>query len=324
MIKTNVQNYKMSVDVTKSTVPVLWLDTGFIWGKEGDVKFWQKLSKLVLQNKIIVVDVGQLAEMQERFSAANPFPANREQLQLLKFYKTVVGKYLATDHSSFLSSEIEIAMKSYVANSSDMIFNFNDLFDPLITALTKMIDSLGDNINASWGTARTFKKISSDIVFDWSSLRKDAKDKNQSFSDRHKQELMGFYEAIKKVSSGNNSRRKKNLVEFYLKRWKEISGDSELNSMLGFFKSEHYLKIPYVNIHSRLISDLIVGNEEPRSSDYFDIIMISMILPFANYLVTDGSMKNRISDKLKLTKPSGQYDCKIIKHSEVGDLIDSL
>jgi len=94
--------------------------------------------------------------------------------------------------------------------------------------------------------------------------------------------------------------------------------------MLGFFKSEHYLKIPYVNIHSRLISDLIVGNEEPRSSDYFDIIMISMILPFANYLVTDGSMKNRISDKLKLTKPSGQYDCKIIKHSEVGDLIDSL
>ncbi len=79
--------------------------------------------------------------------------------------------------------------------------------------------------------------------------------------------------------------------------------------MLDFFKSEHYKSIPYVNIYSWIISDLITGEEELQNSDYFDALMISMILPYADFMLIDGSMRHRITDTLKLIKPKGSHDC---------------
>lgn len=310
----------MSINIKKPTIPILWLDTGFIWDRQDKIEFWKKLSSLVLQDKIIVVDTGQFAEMQERFSNTKSLP-NEKQFQLFKFYKTIVGEHLAIDHSSFISNEIEVAMKAYILKSSDITYCYDELFDPLLNDMSELIDSSGIT---GWGTTRTFKKISSSIVFDWNILRKEAKNKNQSFLERHKQELMGFHDVIKLVSEGDDIKKKKNLVTHYLNEWRKISGDNELISMLDFFKSNYFFEIPYVNIHAKLISDLIIGNEEPRSSDYFDTTMISMILPFADYMIVDGSMKNRIVNKLKITKPIGLYPCKIIEHNKVDELLSFL
>lgn len=310
----------MSISIKKPTTPILWLDTGFIWDRQNKIEFWKKLSALVLQNRIIVVDTGQFAEMQERFSNTKSIP-DENQLQLFKFYKAIIGEHLAIDHSSFMSNEIEVAMKAYVLKSSEITYCYDELFDPLLSYMSELIDSSGI---AGWGTARTFKKISSSVVFDWNSLRKEAKNKKQSFFERHNQELMGFHDVIKLVSENGDNKKKKNLVTHYLNEWRKISGNDELTSMLDFFKSSYFFTIPYVDIHSKLISDLIVGNEEPRSSDYFDIAMISMILPFADYMIVDGSMKNRIVNKLKITKPIGLYPCRIIQHNKVDELINSL
>ena len=125
-------------------------------------------------------------------------------------------------------------------------------------------------------------------------------------------------------NKGTDSLKKQNLLHHYLKKWKGYSGDDNLDLMLDFFRSEYYKTIPYVDTHSWLISDLITRNEEVRSSDYFDMIMISMVLPVTDFIVVDNSMRNRIVDQLKLVAPQGKYNCTVIRPNEVEDILDRL
>lgn len=305
----------MNTRVAGSAVKVLWLDTGCIW--KLDISVWQKIAKLVLEKKLIVVDTGQLAEMRERYSSGL-ITLNETAKTSLAIYEDIVGEFVATDHSSFLSKEIQQAMHCYITKEKHPRYDFFDLFDGFMLDLIPLLDELNKANHAKWGTARAFKAISTDIVTDWKAIRQDAKSKKQSFEARRKLELLGMHEALVNVASGTNLIRKKNLLGHYLKRWKKVSGNEDLEKMLRFFKSEYYKTIPYVDIHSRIISDLIIGNEEPRSSDYFDAVMIAMCLPFADLMVVDGPMRNRIVNQVKLVKPKGQYGCKIITQKDLG------
>ncbi len=310
-----------NLKIERSPIKVLWLDTGCIW--KLDMPAWQKIAKLVLEEKIVVVDTGQLAEMRERY-ASGSITLNDASKVKLATYEAIVGEFIATDHSSFLSKEIKSAMEYYVKGESQPKYDFFDLFDGFMQDLIPLLDELNKIYQTKWGTARAFKTLSTDIVTDWKTLRQDAKNRKQTFEARRKEELLGMYEAIDNVSKSSNLLRKKNLLGHYLKRWKKASGNDDLVQMLEFFKSEYYQTIPYVDIHSLLISDLIVGNEEPRPSDYFDVVMISMILPFADFMVVDGPMRNRIVNQVKLVKPKGQYDCKIILPKDLEVDLDSI
>jgi hypothetical protein len=309
------------VKVIRSPIKVLWLDTGCIW--KLDMSVWQKIAKLVLEEKIIVVDTGQLAEMRERYSNGL-ITLNDASRTKLGIYEAIVGEFIATDHSSFLSKEIKQAMEYYIKGESQLKYNFLDLFDGFMLDLIPLLDELNKIYQTKWGTARAFKTLSTDIITDWKALRQNAKSRKQTFEERRMEELLGMHEAIDNVSKSSNLIRKKNLLGHYLKRWKRASGNEDLDQILEFFKSEYYQTIPYVDVHSWLISDLIVGNEEPRSSDYFDVVMISMILPFADFMVVDGPMRNRIVNQVKLVKPKGQYDCKILLHSDLESGLDSI
>lgn len=311
----------MNIVITRSPIKVLWLDTGCIW--KLDISAWQKIAKLVLEEKIIVVDTGQLAEMRERYSSGL-ITLNDTSKTKLATYEAIVGEFIATDHSSFLSKEIKQAMECYVKGESEPKYDFFDLFDGFMLDLIPLLDELNKIYQTKWGTARAFKTLSTDIVMDWKTLRQNAKSRKQTFEERRKEELLGMHEAIDNVSKSANLIRKKNLLGHYLKRWKKASSNENLAQMLEFFKSEYYQAIPYVDVHSRVISDLIVGNEEPRPSDYFDVVMISMILPFADFMVVDGPMRNRIVNQVKLVRPKGQYACKIILHRDLEPELDSI
>lgn len=304
----------INIEIIRSPIKVVWLDTGCIW--KLNITIWQNIAKLVLEGKIIVVDTGQLAEMRERYSTGL-ITLNEASKTRLEIYEAIVGEFIATDHNSFLSKEIKQAMFCYVTSERQPKYDFFDLFDGFMLDLMPLLDELNKANQAKWGTARAFKTLSTDIVMDWKVIRQEAKSKKQSFDERRKTELLGMHEALVNVAQGTNLIRKKNLLGHYLKRWKKASGNDDLEKMLEFFKSKYYETIPYVDIHSRIISDLIVGNEETRSSDYFDAVMISMILPFADFMVVDGPMRNRVVNKVKLVKPKEQFDCKILLQKDL-------
>lgn len=312
----------LCISINKPNCKILWLDTGFIWNS--DVKFWQKIACLVLKRKVLVIDTGQFAEMLERYTTSK-FKPNDKSRQILNIYSLIVGTNFTLDHRTFHDGQIKTAMSSYVKNQSKITYSFYSLFDDLLRQLTPLFDMRNKLYGEKWGTARMFKSLSSDIVTDWKSIRKEARKKNQSLRERQRLELLGMHDAILKVSKSGNRRKKENLLNYHLKEWRKYVKSGNLDSMLCFFKSDYYKTIPYVHVRSWLISDLITGNEEPKSSDYFDVHMIAMILPFADYILVDKSMRNRIVNKLKLVAPKGRYkECKVIDKNEADWLLSKL
>jgi len=311
----------MKVNLIKSEIPVLWLDNWFVW--QTDDIFWKKLAVLVLEKKIIVLDTGQYAEMLERYS--DPSKLTEKLRRILSIYQAIATPYISTDHSSFLGRQTAIAIKAYAEGKDELVFNFEDLFDPLIQELTPLLDLNNQMHGDTWGTPRKFKGLSLDISIDWASIRKGALANKETLSVRREKELLGMHDAIRNIAMGSNAVRKKNVVDYYLRKWSKNTGNDNLDKMLEFFKSDHYQAIPYVEVHSWLISDLITGAREPKSSDYFDIIMIAMALPFADYMILDKDMRGRIVDnRLKIISPKGSYKTKLIKQNEVEDLLNQL
>ncbi len=311
----------LEIITKKPSIKVLWLDTSSIWNI--NMSLWKRITKLVLEQKIVVVDTGQRAEMLERF-ASGAIAINAKSKSILSIYEAITGKFNSIDHSTFLARQTELAMSAYVQETGKVEFNFFDLFDDLIQGLTSIFDEQNKYLKAKWGTARVFKTLSPDIAMDWRSLRQEARSKKQTLKERRAMELLGMHGALENIFHGTNEVRKKNLVNHYLRKWKRATGNNDFQSMQDFFKSEYYQTIPYVNIHSWIISDLIVGNEEPRSSDYFDTIMISMILPYADFMLVDGPMRNRLSGTLKLVTPQGPYTAKLITLKELKTLLNSI
>lgn len=311
----------MKLNLVKPKIPVLWLDNWFIW-KVDDV-FWKKIAKLILEEKIIVLDTGQHAEMLERYSDESKFTDKSKRI--LSIYETIAKPYISIDHSSFLGRQTAAAMRTYAEGKNELTINFDDLFDPLIQELTPLLDFHNKMYGDKWGTPRNFKGLSSDISIDWTAIRAEALAKRETLSARRRKELLGMHDAIKNIADRQNEIRKKNLVNYYLKKWKKHTGNENFGEMLDFFKSKHYQTIPYVEVHSWLISDLVTGARDPKPSDYFDIIMIAMALPFTDYMILDRDMRGRIKDnRLNLIVPRGNYKCKLLKESELDKFLDNL
>ncbi len=310
----------MEVNIIRSSLKVLWIDTSRIWNL--DMSVWKKIAKLIVEGKIIVVDTGQFAEMIERYSGSTPL--NEKSKTTLEIYRAIVDGYIALDHVTFQSRQNKIAMEAFVKGEDKVEYSFSGLFDDLLQSLAPTFDQLNEQGLSKVGTPRAFKVLSPDIVGDWKTHRQDARIKKQTLRLRQEQEILGMHDALLSTMKGTDAVKKKNLVDHYLRKWKRASGNSDPNQMLEFFKSKYYKSIPYINIYSWIISDLITGEEDPRDSDYFDAIMISMMLPYADFMLIDGSMRNRIVDKLKLVKPKGVYDCKLITLPELGKILDSL
>lgn len=310
----------MKIKINRSPIKVLWIDTSRIWNL--DIRVWKKIAKLIVEGKIIVVDTGQFAEMIERY--ANGSIPHEKDKATLRIYRTIADGFFAIDHSTFQSRQNKKAMEVFVRGTEEVEYSFSDWFDDLLQSLAPMFDELNERATEKVGTPRAFKALSPDIVGDWRILRKEARAKKQTLKERQKEEMLGMHGALESAINGTDKAKKKNLVDHYLRIWKQASGNSDPKQMLDFFKSEYYQTIPYVNIYSWIISDLITGQQELQNSDYFDAIMISMMLPFADFMLIDGAMKNRITDKLKLVKPKGVYDCQLITVAELKEILDSM
>lgn len=298
---------EIKIQLQKDSIPTLWLDAWFIWSKVKDIEFWQKLVKLVLDKKIIVFDTGQLAEILERFKNASDY---RDDSKLaISIYKDIVGKYFALDHRTVSDRQIKFAMSSYTQKEQEVVYSFYDLFDDLIQDLTPVLDMRNKLYGEKWGTSRAFKsEVQANLYSDWQHIRDMAKKNNESFDERLRKEYTARYNLVKE--------RIHTEAEYYYIIWKKISNDE--NALLDFFSSEYYTTIPYVDVYSKLVADLIVGNEPlNKPSDYFDVNIIAVALPFADYMVIDGSMRNRIIDKLKLVGKSTLYKSNLPESAEI-------
>ena len=82
-----------------------------------------------------------------------------------------------------------------------------------------------------------------------------------------------------------------------------------------------YEQIPFVNVGTRLLAELVSGNEAVSPGDVMDIHHMSTILPYASYVVADKRVRNRLEERTQLMK---DHPAKLLKWTDVLPLLESL
>ena len=104
--------------------------------------------------------------------------------------------------------------------------------------------------------------------------------------------------------------------------WEHYSGKQDaLADVLAFYSSTEYTQIPFVNVGTRLLAELVSGNETVSPGDVMDIHHMSTVLPYVSYVVADKRVRNRLEGRTQLLK---DYSVKILKWQEVLPLLESL
>lgn len=335
----------MEIKIEKSKVPILWLDTWAIvelvravklTSSERDKKKWgeslfSKITHLTNQKKILCPEADQLIEIETWGKLVDE---SREFL-------AQISRGISTNYYSGIEDiQIQRAMKVFINGEDSVIFPWEDLFlrDPIeeIERNDPFIISVRFTVPKKETLERI--KVKKSIAKDWEQIRrKNLRDK-ESFNDRVKAEFNGRINVILKVLTKLIYKRQRgiriltrDIIQVSeiagkpLSWWNHYDGKKDefggLRGLIEFYKSEYFRKIPSVFIYTQLLAKMTTDHEKIKPSDIMDVNQIASILPYAQYMVLDGPMRDKVVYKLKLDK---KYNTKIIRINELEDLLNSI
>lgn len=328
----------MKISIKKPPMPILWLDTWCILELESKLnrgsfreKLWAEeitelIKLLTKQKKLLCPEADQGLEIE----LSNNKKIVKNAQRILAQLSLGISLHF---HATVQNLQTRLMMKA-VINNNDVIFDWKDLFSEnpikIIDRNDKFIISVVSNPPKKQigKTLKMYKSISSE----WERLRKSARKSKQDYETTldleyggranammHIMALLAVKKIYNKRITVHDLLTADELIGKPLTWWEQYSGNRDsLLDVLKFYKSEEYRNIPTVNIGTRLLAELACGNEIIKPSDVMDIHHISTIMPYAEYMVVDNRMRNRVVDKLKLVE---DYPCRILK---LVDLLPSL
>lgn len=335
-------SYLFKVTVNKPPIPLLWLDTWVILrltkavksdkvGKEEKIwgeTIFEKISSLTDQKKILCPEADQGIEIENGGRLVNE--ARELQAQLSR---GITIHY----HHAVEELQIQRIMDAYVSKKTEVTLPWKDLFfeDPLKKLGKKKPYIISVHGNPLPRELQERKKTNRSIADDWEAIRLDSNKKKEKFDARLKLEQSARGNMIVKMAALLLAKRihKKEVTTDELIRAMNIMGRPlswwERNSkhaedffgLVNFYLSDEFKQIPTVDISSNLVSKLVTDHEKIRPSDVMDVNQISAILPYAHYMILDGPMRDKITDKMKLDK---KYNTKILRIRDLQRLLEEL
>lgn len=84
-------------------------------------------------------------------------------------------------------------------------------------------------------------------------------------------------------------------VDDYCRLWEDARRGRETSKRLAdFFFSPYFLELPMNRVEAELGADLMTGAKEIESGDFNDMSMLSVTIPLAEFVLTDGRMRERV------------------------------
>jgi hypothetical protein len=150
----------------------------------------------------------------------------------------------------------------------------------------------------------------------WERLRKELVSKGQSYEKQLETEQRGDWTAL--VSSvrkftANLMLGRHDFNDYlaalgpltYRHYWNEIKGNPpDWEGLSNFFHSQYFTELPLSFVQSRLVAELLTGNEPISPSDPMDVDLLAVALPLAHFVHADRRMEQRIK-KLGLDRKCG-------------------
>lgn len=334
----------MKVILTKPPIPILWLDTWCILEmaaalgskdaprKENAEKILDKIISLTKKKKLVCPEGDQDIEI--AVSNNTKIVAKSREIQAQMSLGISLNIYIAVEHL-----QIQRMMKAVIEKESEVEFPWKDIFadDPrrIIDRNDKFIVSV--HLPQSQEQIDEQISIHKSIVQDWETLRQDARAKKRSYQTTLANEFKGAAETITHVMANVTAKtihrmpisekeyiQSVDIVGTPLSWWGHYSGKQDqdnLKEVLSFYSSSEYTQIPFVNVGTRLLAELVSGNEAVSPGDVMDIHHMATVLPYVSYVVVDKRVRNRLEGRSQLIK-----DCpvKLLKWTEVLPLLESL
>lgn len=332
----------MKISISKPPIPILWLDTWCILEmaaalnsedvprKENVERILDRIISLTKKKKIICPEGDQDIEI----SVSNNLKIveKSREIQARMSLGISLNIYVAVEHL-----QIQRMMKAVIEKRSEVEFLCKDIFadDPIrtIDKNDKFIVSV--HIPKSQEQIDEQISVHKSIAQDWESLRQDARKNRKKYEETLAHEFKGVAEAITHVMTNIAAKtihklpisekeymQSVDIAGTPLAWWEHYSGKQDsLPEVISFYSSVEYAQIPFVNVGTRLLAELVSGNEAVTPSDVMDIHHMSTVLPYASYIVADKRVRNRIEGRTKLLK---DYPVKLLKWSEVLPLLESL
>lgn len=332
----------MEINITKPPIPLLWIDTwrilDLVKALNGKDPVRRSLAertvnliiKLTREKKLICPEGDQGDEIEVSNNETLVENARRLQAQIsqgisLHYYATVEDM------------QIQRMIEAFVKNKDSIIFPWKDIFadDPI--AVIDRKDQFIVSVHIPFSRKKLNERIAlhQSIAADWEVIRQEALRNKQKYQSKLEQEFGGKAEvfihvlrdlAVKTIAQQeidiDTMIRVAEITGRPLAWWERYSGKKDdIKGLVAFFQSEEYKLIPSVRVGTKLLAELVSGNEIVSQGDVMDIHHMSTILPFASYLVVDKRVKNRIEGKTKLIK---EYDFKLLKWQELLPFLEKL
>lgn len=332
----------MQVIVEKPPIPLLWLDTWCILDmtralngsdkekKERAQLIYDKILSLTQEKKLLCPEGDQYAEIE--LSNNEKLVDNARKLLLRLSHGISLHFYASVENL-----QTQIMMKAVIEGSEKVSYSWNDIFhrDP-VKELEEQKEWLID-VKLPIREDQVEERLESNrfVAEEWEKLRQKALQSKEKYDHALSREYEGKAETIEHVMQNLFAKavqRKEISVKDMLQAaelagkpitwWERYSGKSDAwEDVLGFYRSPEYKLIPSVRISTRLLADLVCGNEKISQSDIMDIHHIATVMPYASYMVVDKRMRNRIEGKPKLDE---EYPTVILRWEELLPLLEKL
>ena len=325
----------MEYYIIKSPIPIIFIDTfaiiEFYKQNTFEVKnaniiaLFELLKELVYKKKIICPIAYQEQEIYEHvFDTMKNFSKLSYGLQFIDSYEIQLSQF---------------EKMLYCVRNKNFVFslNYNEAFDDDIISKIKSQDGL--IITVSFEPSKNEIEQRKDTkVINLLELN-EFKESPNNLKDINKQieaEYLGPFQAssyslenyLKKTLTKKQITDKElnQYVQLFLRPYelykKVLGEDKSISEFFDFLKSDIHKEIPYIDINTKMIADIVVSNRKFDSGDSVDITNASALLPYCNYFLTDKRQKNR----LKRFDFDLKYKAEIFSftESDIISLIDTL
>jgi hypothetical protein len=321
----------MEINFQKSEIPSLWLDAFFLieCGKSAsdgnhDDRYrhlYDILIEKTREEKIICPRAEQEDELEDNVESSM-----KEFLALTRGIKFNVGFEVNNKQSERMMNVFFNKTRSFDLLQSDVL-------DYVPKSNEKyFVSSYFVPTQEYYKRKRTEKEENIKEIQDF----KDTQDISIPFQIRLNNEYKGIYLATRMLINEGITLKKMfdgeipfdiklynqfdELVNRPMQKWSQITGHSEIAGYLEFLQSKEHRRIPYIDISSNLIADIMTSTKMWDSGDPKDISNLSSYLPYCNFILTDKAQYNRIK-RLGLDR---KYETEVYCMRNINELIEKL
>lgn len=302
----------MDIDlkILKCPRPIVWLDTSIyiamsrmLTGKSLESSQRERVGRLysllhegVRNKKVICPETGQRDEI----------PRGRAE-----FRTVAVALSLGVISKSYFEIkqlQFKTHLKAYFEEVETVEMSFVDAFDS--SPIMEIDENKPFIVDVDMGLLEVEQSFSESKLMlkgQWEKLRLDRLSRGVTFQQQLEiergGEISALQEGCKRLLNRHISGQPLELRDIgvmqqfgdYMEWVREFTGkENQESEIFRFAKSVHYNATPIIDIKSRLIAALLTGRQVIKSGDGFDVDHASGAIPYANYFITDKSMKNLI------------------------------